>query len=127
MNDQITAAINFVSTLAPAEFTVFAVILFGYIVRGIKVIKNDWIPLFNLIIGTGVYLALMWDRNQPEAAERISFVVRHAFVGLAIGFAAWGLHEKYLSQWEDKIPGLNAWINRGNVPEVKPPTQPPTP
>lgn len=119
--------VDTVFLLAPAPFTIFVVIGFGYILRGVKWVNNDWIPNINLVVGTAVYVMLNLRKARPDMTHT-EFLIRVVFTGLVISFAAWKFHETILSRVEDKVPWLRDWIGRGNAADsaAKPTDNKPT-
>lgn len=125
MIDQIINAVNEIFALAPAPFTIVVVIVFGYVLRGLKFINNNWIPTINHIVGTAVYAGLNMQKARPDM-NKTEFAIRVCFTGLVISYAAWKFHENILASIEDKIPLLKSWIQRGNA-ETPPPATPTPP
>jgi len=50
-----------------------------------------------------------------------AWLVRSIIMGLILGMGAWAVHDKILSKYEDKVPGLKGFVGMvdraGNKPE----------
>ena len=97
---QITDSTNALLNLGAAPFTFVAVIIVGYVFRFIPPFPNKWIPFVCVIVAPVIFCML-----NPQASSITNKVFyTHSIVGgLFIGIAAWLVHDKFISQWEDKI------------------------
>jgi hypothetical protein len=111
LNDQLAGA--------PAGvLVVFFCIAIGYLLKGISLFRNRYIPLVVVVCSTGLFMALSPTR-EPNVLLRI-WLTRNFIVGFILGFAAWALHKALLQHIEDKIPGLRDWISKNEPPGPKP-------
>lgn len=102
---------------APAAMLVLiACIIVGYALRYIKRFPNDGIPVAVILFG-GVFYPFIADSNN-DLTLRV-WLIRNALIGLAIGFAAWLVHNQILSRIEDKF-GLGPKTETTTTTEPKP-------
>ena len=111
MIEELNKWIDTIANLPPAPFTVLAVIVFGYMLRGLKWVSNDWIPKANVIVGTATYMLLSFCYVQPESGDVADWATRSFFTGIGLGFGAWAIHKEILAKYEDKIPGLKQLVS----------------
>ena len=110
---------------APAGLlVVFISICIGYLLRGIRVFENRFIPLAVVIASTTLFMLLSPTRD-AETPLRI-WLTRNFIIGFILGFAAWASHKLILQHIEDKVPGLKQWISQDNKADTTPevPAQP---
>ena len=96
-------ATQFLSKLygAPAGLLVIILcIIAGYILKKIKSIPNDAIPMFVVLLGATIYPLIADDRN--DITLRV-WIVRNLVIGLTLGFAAWIIHNKVIKYFTDKF------------------------
>jgi hypothetical protein len=119
LNDQLMGA--------PAGvLVIFLSIALGYLLKGIRVFENRFIPLAVVIASTVLFMLLSPTRA-VDTPLRI-WLTRNFIIGFILGFVAWALHKLVLQHIEDNIPGLNQWIaqdDKGGPPPT--PSQPTTP
>lgn len=101
--NNIATWVSLVFNLSPAVFTVFAVIVAGYVLRVFPKFPNRWIPAACVIVGEFVFC--VEDERDPTMST-LRFYTRATFIGATLGFAAWAMHDKFIKQWEDRIPWL---------------------
>lgn len=111
--------VKIIKGLGPEAMTGAVLIVVGWWLRGIKSIDNATIPKIVILLGGILYPSL----GQPGqvSTEFRNPEVWLICVGLLIGCAAWFLHEKIIAKFEDKVPGLRAWLARGE--DEKPATR----
>ena len=109
--------LNQVGNLGTGAMLVLAVIVTGYIARGITSLPNALIPLITFVVAVGGNY-LMGDVGQVSPATR-NPQVRLAFVGIAYWGIGWLLHNQGLSRLEKFLPApLRGLI--GVEPEAAP-------
>lgn len=112
---------------APAGVLVVLLsICLGYLLRGIRVFENRFIPLVVVIASTILFMLLSPTR-EAGTPLRI-WLTRNFIIGFILGFVAWGLHKLILQHIEDKVPGLKEWIAQDEAGGVEMPgSRPATP
>ena len=126
--DQIQDATNWLMNLGAVPFTVAACILVGYVCRFIPVIPNKWIPIICIIVGPVVFcIANPHASSVPKSA----FFLHSIIGGLFLGLVAWLLHDKFISNFEDKVtakfPAASVLFTSTAQDGTKTFTKPPTP
>ena len=98
--DQIQSIVDWLQNAGAVPFTIAACIIISYAFRYWPQFPNKWIPVVCILIGPVVFCIL-----NPRAAGITGPVFyTHSIVGgLAIGLLAWLIHDKWISQIEDKI------------------------
>jgi hypothetical protein len=118
----INDAVSQLLKLTPEVLLGAFIVGFGYVLRGIKWINNSAIPFVCCVAGAVIY-PFIAKPGQADPVLAHPFV-RLAMIGFLIGFLSWIFHDKLLSRFEDRIPGLKDWLARGS--EGTPNNQPPT-
>ena len=111
---------------APAGvLVIFLAIALGYLLKGIRVFDNRFIPLA-VVIASTIFFMLLSPTRDVVTPLRI-WLTRNFIIGFILGFVAWALHKLVLQHIEDKIPGLNQWIDQEDKGGPPPKTPSPTP
>ena len=97
---QIQDATNWLTSLGAAPFTFVAIIIIGYLPRMVPMFPNKWIPIVCLVLGPVIYCLL---NPHPSSESARVFYTHSIVVGLFLAVAAWLVHDKWISQIEDKI------------------------
>ncbi len=92
----------------PITLTAIACLVFGYMIRPLKWLSNDFIPPL-LFIGGGFLFFNIGDNSlfPPEAAH---LGVWKFLAGAIIAFLTWTFHYAVLSKRENVIPGLAGFL-----------------
>lgn len=120
MPDSISDILNFFGWFygAPGYAVAFtSSIIWGYILRGIKRIANENIPLLVTLWGAGANIALA-DPYSPPASLRI-WVWKNLIIGLIIGYVAVRFHRVVLKRLEDKIPFFKGVVTDSETERFK--------
>lgn len=96
--DSITTFLGTLYNLPSGTLVALTCLIFGYVLRYFQNFPKNAIPLAVILWGALWFPVLCsFDGKTPI---RI-WLIRNVFIGLVIGFAAWMLHNKFLSKVED--------------------------
>ena len=116
LNDQLMGA--------PAGvLVIFLSIALGYLLKGISVFQNRFIPLAVVIASTTLFMLLAPERD--AATPLRIWLTRNFIIGFILGFVAWATHKLIFQHVEDKVPGLKQWISQDDKESNPPPQTPP--
>ena len=119
--EQFTQVLDWLLTAAPGPLTFALCICFGYFIRLVPKVSNDWIPLLVVGLGTASYAVLTHGVDSKVAGASPTF--RNIIIGFILGVAAWALHKLVLARIESKFPILGDALKSAD--EKKPVTLPP--
>jgi hypothetical protein len=105
---QADSYLNAILNLAPGPFAALVAIAVCYVPRLWRQFPNALVPAFCVFMATFLFTALA---ERPAEVAAFKFYVRTISTGLLIGMAAWMIHEKVISQFEDRIPFLGKWLS----------------
>ena len=98
--EQITSLLNQVYGLPSALFVIIGCIIGGYLLRFWKKFPNDGIPVAVTFLGA-ILFPIIADLN--NAMPWRTWFIRNVIFGLALGFAAWVVHNWAISKIEAKL------------------------
>lgn len=102
----------------------FFVIAFGYVLKALRSVPNNLIPLAVICAATVLFMFGAPTKN-ADMATRI-WLVRNFLIGFAIGFVAWMAHKLVLKRIEKKL-GLFLGPDDSNPRAFVNPNPPATP
>ena len=95
----ITSIFTQVSSLQGIALLAAALVVLGYVLKGLPFVPNQIIPALVILAG-GVLNPLLVPRS--SVSPEVGNVILHlALQGVIAGFVAWVLHNKLLSKWID--------------------------
>ena len=105
---EITDFVAWAMGLSTAPFTVLATLAFGYVLRLIPKFPNGWIPITVITFATVAFPILAKHHVDDTTFQ---YMARTVFMGMIIGLGTIGLHERFISKFEDKIPLLGKLLS----------------
>jgi hypothetical protein len=101
--DTVDGLTNWLLSLGAVPTTMFAVIVFGYVLRAMPIFPMRWLFFACAICGAIIF---PFVAHYHTSAESWAYIGKTIFAGAAIGMGAWASHDQFLNKFEDKIPVL---------------------
>ena len=110
---------SYALSLGAGPFTVFAGWVVGWVIKLLPFVPNNRIPLC-VVTWCAICYPLLATRG---ATPWRVFIVQSVVLGLGMGLAAWWTHNKILSRFENRLPGLGRMLVKAeetNQPKEQP-------